>query len=126
MPSVRAMLSVLLGFWSAAAAVGQDNVDYIRDVKPIVAQHCIACHGAKVHKAKLRLDTAAFMLEGGASGPAIVPGKAAQSPLIEALKGTGGFTAMPFNKQPLPEKVVSLLTAWIDQGAKAPARESAD
>ena len=123
---MRLTLSVFVFLIAVPGAVAQGTVEYVRDVKPILAQHCNSCHGAKVTKAKLRLDTAAFMLKGGSSGPAVIPGKAGDSPLIEALKGTGGFTAMPFNKQPLPEKLIGVLTAWIDQGAKAPANEVAD
>jgi hypothetical protein len=123
---MRLMLSVSLVLIAVPGATAQGTVDYVRDVKPILAQHCNSCHGAKVTKAKLRLDTAAFMLKGGSSGPAVIAGKAADSPLIEALKGTGGFTAMPFNKQPLPEKLIGVLMAWIDQGAKAPVNEVAD
>jgi hypothetical protein len=115
---------VLVGCASSAAAQG--TVDYVRDVKPIITQHCVSCHGAKMAKGKLRLDTAAFMRKGGNSGPAIVPGKAGQSSLIDALKGTNDFTAMPFKKPALAEKQVRLLEAWIDQGAKAPADEVAD
>src|SRR5690349_5014351 len=112
--AVRPGLALVLLLWYGSAAAGQGSVDYARDVKPIIAQHCVSCHGAKVAKGKLRLDTAAFMMKGGNSGPAIIAGKAVQSPLIDALKGANDFTAMPYKKPALPEKQIRLLAAWID------------
>jgi mono/diheme cytochrome c family protein len=117
-------LTFILGWHSSATA--QDTVDYTRDVKPILSQNCVSCHGFKMQKGKLRLDAAALMLKGGNSGAAIVPGNASQSPLIHSLKGTNDFTAMPFKKQPLNDKQISVLVAWVNQGAKAPSDEVAD
>ena len=110
------------------AAVGRADppVDYLRKVKPILAQHCFSCHSAKIHKGKLRLDTAALMRKGGASGPAIIPGKSSASLLVQALKGTNDVTQMPYKKPALSEKQIRLVATWIDQGAKAPAKEIAD
>ena len=51
-------------------------VDYVREVKPILAEHCYRCHGASQQKSRLRMDTAAFMSKGGETGPAFKPGKA--------------------------------------------------
>ena len=44
-------------------------VDYLRDVKPLLAERCYKCHGASQHKSGLRLDTTAFALKGGKNGP---------------------------------------------------------
>src|SRR5437660_749642 len=46
-----------------------DPVDYLRDVKPLLAARCGACHGALQQKAGLRLDTAKSVRDGGDSGP---------------------------------------------------------
>jgi mono/diheme cytochrome c family protein len=126
MPASRSAstLLILLGAFSASRADGP--VDYVREIKPLLAQHCNACHGPKMQKGRLRLDTVALMLKGGSSGPALVPGKAAESLLIHAVKGINDATLMPYNKTPLPEAQVRLLSAWIDQGAKGPANEKAD
>jgi mono/diheme cytochrome c family protein len=126
MRALRLGLPSVLVLCSVSVAAAQETADYVRNVKPILKQHCVACHGPKVVKAKLRLDTAAGVRKGGARGPAVVPGKAAESPLIDALKGANDFTLMPFNKPALPEKQIRLLAAWIEQGAKAPANEVAD
>jgi mono/diheme cytochrome c family protein len=109
----------------ATPAAADPPVDYLRDVKPLLKQHCVSCHGPKMQKAKLRLDTAALALQGGSSGPALVPGKAAESLLIDAVKGINGATRMPQKGLALTDKQIALLAAWIDQGAKAP-KEIAD
>src|SRR6476660_2419545 len=103
MPCFRPTVAfVLLLGWSSASWAGE-SVDYVRDIKPLFAQHCNSCHGGKMQKGRLRLDTAALMRKGGSSGPAIVPEKAKESLLIDALRGTNDVTPMPFKKQPLPE-----------------------
>src|SRR5207244_1333921 len=59
-----------------------DAVDYARQVKPLLAGRCYACHGGLQQKGGLRLDTAQLAREGGTSGPAVVPGKSGESRLI--------------------------------------------
>src|SRR6516165_11602916 len=103
---MRLLRPALLGFLflgHAAAGRADPPVDYLREVKPILAQHCFSCHSAKIHKGKLRLDTAALMRKGGTSGPAIVPGNAGKSLLIHALGGTNDVTQMPYKKPALAD-----------------------
>ena len=54
-------------------------VDYLREVKPLLTEHCYKCHGASQQKSELRLDTAAFALKGGENGPASNPAVAARA-----------------------------------------------
>ncbi len=114
-------LIISIGFLVAA-----QGVDYLRDVKPILASNCFACHGAKVQMAGLRLDTGASILKGSMTGPVVIPGKSAQSELIAALADREGKPRMPFQKPPLAEGQIALLKAWIDEGAKAPEKEMPD
>ena len=93
-------------------------------IKPILTRHCVTCHGAAKPRGGLRLDTAAAALAGGKGGPAVLPGKGAESPLVEALRGEGATDRMPLNRPPLPEAEIKLIEAWIDQGAKARPGES--
>ncbi len=99
------------------------EVDYLRDIKPMLAKHCVACHGATRPRARLRLDTAAAALKGGRGGPSVVPGKAEESPLLLAVLGEGETEQMPLNRAPLREDEVAKLRAWIDAGAVAPKDE---
>src|SRR5262249_39173053 len=69
----------------AATAWADDQpeaVDYVQDIKPLLSRRCYSCHGSLKQKNDLRLDTAALAIKGGGAGPAIVPGKSAESLLI--------------------------------------------
>ena len=99
-------------------------VDYLRDVKPVLAQHCYRCHGASQQKGGLRADTAAFLKEGGDAGSAFKAGKSEDSLLLRVILGTHDDIAqMPYKKPPLTEAAIAKIRAWIDQGAAAPANE---
>lgn len=55
------------------------RVDYAGNIKPLLARHCVSCHGAEKPRGGLRLNTAAAARKGGKEGPAIVPGRAGES-----------------------------------------------
>jgi mono/diheme cytochrome c family protein len=109
----------------APLARAEEPVDYLRDVKPIFAKHCYACHGPDKQRSGLRLDTAASALKGGDSGSVIVAGKSADSKLIKAVAGIDDVVVMPPKGDRLQAKEIAVLRAWIDRGAKAPANEAA-
>jgi mono/diheme cytochrome c family protein len=110
-------------------ARGDDSaaeVDYLREVKPILIARCVKCHGPDKHENGLRLDAAPGIVRGGDTGPAIVAGKAAESLLIQAVTGTTDLVSkMPPEGEPLTDAQVALLRRWIDSGAKAPAEQLA-
>ncbi|MCI0457530.1 MAG: PSD1 and planctomycete cytochrome C domain-containing protein [Gemmataceae bacterium] len=108
---------------ASTTAANPRPVDYVREVKPILARYCYSCHGEKVKKAGLRLDSAELLRKGGLGGPGVVPGKSGESLLILAVRGLDGLTRMPQKALPLSEEQIRTLAAWIDQGAKAPANE---
>src|SRR5688500_15043359 len=65
-----------------ALFLAQDGADlefFESKIRPVLAEHCIGCHGAKKQKGGLRLDSRAAWAKGGDSGPAVVPGKADRS-----------------------------------------------
>src|SRR5262245_55885594 len=101
------------------------RVDYVRDIKPILAARCYACHGALKQRGRLRLDTAALARRGGKSGPAVAAGKSAASLLIEHVTAGNGAGRMPPESEgePLTPQEIGRLRAWIDQGAAGPADE---
>ena len=83
----------------------------------------MSCHGPDKQKAGLRLDSREAALVGGSSyGPAIVPGKSAESPMILFMAHLESGMEMPPDKDKLPERTLAVLRAWIDQGAKWPAK----
>ncbi len=117
--------SLLTALCLAPAAQAQEAVDYLRQVKPILAEKCFTCHGALQQKGSLRLDTVKLMLEGGEHGPVIVARQAEKSPLIDRVLGRGKAKRMPpaSEGEPLSAAQVALLKRWIDQGANGPADE---
>ncbi|OYW75852.1 MAG: hypothetical protein B7Z37_11395 [Verrucomicrobia bacterium 12-59-8] len=97
-------------------------VDFNRDVRPVLAQHCFKCHGMddQGRKGKLRLDLRDSALGKGKSGElAVVPGKPDASELIRRVFSTDEDEVMPppHTKSFLPESVKNILKAWIAEGA---------
>ncbi len=114
----------LLAWLAAGATPLCAAVDYLRDVKPLLTRHCVTCHGADNAKAKLRLDTAANALRGGASGASVLAGKPGESALVQVLRGTHADIApMPYKKPPLPSEQIHLIEEWIAAGAPVPPEE---
>ena len=94
------------------------KIDFDRDVRPILAAHCVGCHGPDKQKGGFRLDDRKALLEGGNGGAAVVVGKSADSRLVHAVAGVGTDAKMPPAKNtPLTAAQVGVLRAWIDQGA---------
>ncbi len=101
-------------------------VDFERDVQPLLAKTCLACHGAEKQRAGLRLDDGAEALKGGNSGPVLKPGDAAGSRLLFLVAGLDAETQMPpEGKKPLTAEEVGVLRAWVEQGAKWPKSAAA-
>ena len=102
----------------------QKDVTYDKDIKPLLEQSCVKCHGPEKPKAKLRLDSLAGALKGGQDGKVIVPGDSAKSMLIHNVAHLGDedeWMPPPNNKlkiKQLTPDQIGLIRAWIDQGAK--------
>lgn len=94
--------------------------DYARDVKPLLARKCFACHGALKQSGGLRLDTRGVMLAGGDSGAAVVPTNVQASLLLSAVRGDGDIERMPLESEPLTDAEIELLKTWIAAGALGP------
>ncbi len=106
--------------------MGEQAVDFERDVKPIFLMHCRECHGADKQESGLRLDTPSGLRAGGNSGPALVAGNVDGSLLIQAITGTGEASKMP-PKGPGPSAdEIALLKRWVAEGAGLPADTAAD
>ena len=91
-------------------------------VRPLLADRCFKCHSAAAGQSKggLKLDSRAAILTGGDGGPAVVPGKPADSPLVKAVRRTDpDVSAMPPD-QPLTPAQVKDLEKWVADGAAFP------
>jgi hypothetical protein len=132
----RFCLSLSFGFLPVAVLVARGGpplpakteapaglaVDFTRQIRPILSEHCFACHGPDEgkRKAKLRLDTregAFARLRGGAS--AFVPGKPAESEVFTRVTADDPAHVMPPAKtgRRLTGEQAALLRRWIEQGA---------
>ncbi|MGB0580029.1 MAG: c-type cytochrome domain-containing protein, partial [Limisphaerales bacterium] len=95
--------------------------DYLTEVKPLLASRCFDCHGGLKQKAKLRVDTAAAMLE----AEVVIPGKPQASELFQRVSTTDLDERMPPEHEgsPFTAKELKILRAWIAAGAPAPDDE---
>lgn len=120
-----ALLTLLLSCVLPGAAMrarqsGLPKVDAARDVLPVLKAHCYLCHSGDRKQGGLRLDSRAFLLQGGVSGNAIAPGNAVGSLLLARLRGEGGKPRMPLGFAPLSDAQIARIRRWIDQGANWP------
>src|SRR5262245_41882590 len=88
-------------------------VDFVRDIRPIFAEKCTACHGEDEQEGQLRLDAKAIVFRGGKSGSLFAIGKSDESLLIKRLVGLGG-KRMPLDDDPLTDEQIGLIRGWID------------
>ena len=93
-----------------------EAVNYYRDIEPILNENCVSCHQASMAAGGLRLDAPESLMQGGASGPAVIPGKAQRSLLFTRLTDTTAKRMPPVGT--LTEEQLALIRAWINLGAK--------
>ncbi|HEV8715364.1 MAG TPA: DUF1553 domain-containing protein [Candidatus Binatia bacterium] len=96
------------------------NVDFVKEIRPLLASKCYPCHGPNQQKNQLRWDVKAIAARGGISGPAFKPGKSAESLVIRLVGGLQPGLVMPLQGERLTSIEIGLLRAWIDQGARWP------
>ena len=112
------LLQTTLGATVGTAA--EKPIRFDRDIRPLLSEHCFACHGPGKQEAGLRLDDGPATLATLDSGErAIVPGDTAASALIARIVATDPDTVMPpphFHKE-LSAAQKDLLTRWIASGA---------
>ena len=107
-------------FGATVGTAAEKPIRFDRDIRPLLSEHCFACHGPGKQEAGLRLDDGPATLALLESGErAIVPGDTASSALIARIVATDPDTVMPpphFHKE-LSEAQKDLLTRWIAAGA---------
>lgn len=92
-------------------------------VRPVLAQNCYSCHSRTADRLKgaLLLDSREGMLQGGNTGPAIVPGNPDESLLIQAVRHTDEDLQMPQKSEKLADNQIADLAEWVRRGAPYPA-----
>ncbi len=111
---------MIVGETSVSASAS--SVQFNRDIRPILSEHCFSCHGPDVQKMKggLRLDRREEALKPAKSGKkAIVPGDAGASELVQRLHSTDAEELMPPPEahKPLKPEQKAMLQRWIAEGA---------
>jgi len=116
-----AAVALLLGVSVQAQSSGDGPaIDFARDVRPILREHCVSCHSASKKKGQLRLDARSAAFKGGMSGKVIVPGKGRESLLYKLLVDADEDARMPQKAPRLAAEKIEILRRWIDQGAAWP------
>ncbi len=103
------------------------ELDYFRDVYPFLKTNCISCHNKTTTKADLNMETPELMKKGGESGPSIVPGRSAESLVVQASLHQHDMEMPPGNNKSgavnLKPAEIAMLKLWIDQGAKSSVQQ---
>jgi hypothetical protein len=104
---------------SGEAVVLPAQVEFNRDIRPILSDKCYKCHGPGTQEADLRFDleaSAKSVLATG--GTAIIPGKPDASDMMAYIQSDDPDIRMPRKAEPLSTREIKLLEKWIAQGAK--------
>ncbi len=123
-PALIAALFLAFTCLPAPAQAAAPTNDYAA-VAAIFTEHCLDCHESKEPEGKLVLETFESLMNGGESGPSIVPGKSSDSLLVKLIEGSieedGKRKIMPPGKRAkLKPAEIALIRVWIDAGAPAP------
>lgn len=110
----------------SAASTAADETHFESKVRPLLVQHCYECHSSATSrpKGRLRVDSRAALLEGGLSGPALVPGDVEASLLVEAVRYGDALQMPPKGK--LTDAEIALFEEWVRRGAVFPESASSD
>ena len=96
-----------------------DEVRFSRDIRPLLNQNCMPCHGGVRQKNGVSFLFREEALGRGKSGKrTIVPGKPGESELMARVTSRDPETRMPYHSSPLSPQQIELLRRWIKQGAK--------
>ena len=122
MNAMRPFTTLLLLATTAfgAAIKPEDQEFFEKKIRPVLAAECYECHGPTKKKAGLRLDFRDGLLEGGDTGPAVVPGNVDKSILIQSIKHLSEDLKMPKNGAKLDSGIVADFEKWIRMGAPDP------
>lgn len=121
---MRRLLLSLAFVWASAfgPAWGDDQLQFNRDIRPILSAACYRCHGfdAKAREADLRLDVAEEAYQERDSGRAVIPGKPEESLVWQRVSSTDPDMVMPPPDavRQLTEEERKLLRRWLEQGGK--------
>jgi Planctomycete cytochrome C len=113
------LLVLAVALPAQAAPISPTDAEFFeKSVRPVLADNCWSCHGAKKQTAGLRLDSRAAIRKGGESGPAVNEKEPEKSLLLSAIRQVGMLKMPPKTKLPVP--AIEALTHWVKLGAPWP------
>lgn len=92
-------------------------VSFSKQIAPIFAQRCVACHNARTAKGRLNMETFAALMKGGESGDTVLAHKPDDSGLFMEIEAG----SMPKDADPLTDEQMALVKKWIETGARLDA-----
>lgn len=118
-----AMLAAAVLCWLTCPLYAQDQsresiAFFENHIRPVLVEHCLKCHGRQKSESGLRLDHRAKVLQGGDSGPAVIPGDPGKSLLVKAIRHEEGLAMPPKSKLQAPQ--ITAIERWIKDGAVWP------
>ncbi len=111
---IVALFLVTAATWPASLAAAEPAPSFQKQVAPLLTARCLRCHSGSKSKGDLDLTARQALLKGGKTGPALVPGKPADSLLFQRVRDQ----EMPPSGKPLTESERQLLHDWIAAGAQ--------
>lgn len=119
----KKLLSMTLAFLATAGLAAGADVDFVKEIKPILEKSCLKCHGPEKPKGGFSFHTYEGLLKGAKSGKVLVPGKADESRFYEVVTlEKDDPDRMPNEGEPLNKLEQELIRDWINQGAKWPEK----
>ncbi|MEX0586462.1 MAG: PSD1 and planctomycete cytochrome C domain-containing protein, partial [Pirellulales bacterium] len=110
-----------------AAAISDEDARFFETrIRPLLATHCWKCHGEKKQEYGLRLDSRAAVLKGSDDGQVVIPGMAAKSKLVEAIRYAGDIKMPPEPDIKLADHQIEAVAAWIDRGMPWPTQPASE
>jgi hypothetical protein len=115
--------------WTAESRAAESNAvegsadDYLQEIKPLLRQKCVSCHGPVKQESGLRLDHGAAIAQGGDSGEVIDVAQPSVSLLVQRVVSHDESFRMPPEGKPLTAEQIERIKQWIVEGARFPEDE---
>jgi hypothetical protein len=112
-----------LSVFAVGRLFAADEVDFKKDIAPVLETSCVKCHNPEKKKGKLDMSTKEAFMKGGGDGKIVEPGKADESPMIKSilLPEDDDDAMPPQDKAPRPTAAqIEALKKWINAGAAWP------
>ncbi|MCM8531963.1 MAG: PSD1 and planctomycete cytochrome C domain-containing protein [Lentisphaeraceae bacterium] len=121
---MKSFIIIALLLLSNFLQANEGIIFFEKEIRPALEKYCFRCHSDKEKKIKgnLVLDSKVGVLQGGDSGPAVVPGNLHKSVLWQSITYANNMEMPP--KKKLPDTVIASFKKWIEMGAPDPRKKA--